>query len=1122
MRVFLYFLTTLFLVGCTSKTQKNTLNEAEFKSPSAIYKPKTWMHALSGNMTKEGLTKDLEAIEDVGLGGVLLFNVAANIPAGKVTYNSPQHHDMIKHAAEECERLGLTFGFHNCDGWSSSGGPWITPENSMKMLVHSDTIIKGGKVDLKLKQPFTRKDFYKDVAVLAYPSLASEKLDFDNKPIITSSDSNFNASLVTDNNSKTESEIEMEKAFIPYDYGKPVSDNNSKSPWIQFDYGKPHTVQSFFMEVKDRWASAELLASNDGINFTFVKDLFKHKTVHQRLDFFDNFEPVTSRYFRINLHKVSVIREMNLMATYTIGHLMPRIGLSRIDDQKLSDIGNPKDDMIIDPKSIINLSEYMDANGNLKATLPEGDYTLMRFGYTTNGLQNSPSSIEGRGLECDKFSKKAIKSHYDHFITKAIQNLEGIKSMQYIEIDSYEMAMQNWTDNLDSIFAAKKGYDLVKFLPLFTGRFVESAEASDAVLGDFREVTCDLTTENYYGYFSELCHADGLKTYFEPYGDGLINELDVAEKADINMGEFWPDRNVKMIGAAVSGSRIYGKNVVSAESFTSIPRTNWKGHPGMAKVEGDSAWVQGINQFMLHRFAHQANTHVKPGMTLDRWGFHFDRTNTWWYNAGEAWFKYMQRGSYMLRQGVPVSDLLIFIGEGSPNAPFYRDDFEPKIPNETNFDNVNADVLINGITIKNGQIVLPSGTSYKVLILKNCDKLSLKALEKIHQIALAGIPVVGLTEIEPKGYLVSDELKLTFKKLVSEIKKQPKVYTDFNWSNIFSENNITTDLDFTETDDMLYTHRKDGDTDIYFFYNRDKTANTFECVFNIDGKIPELWNPVTGDTEKLGQFKHENGKTKTWINLEGEESVFVVFREPSKGIDYVNLENNLKDKKTEYILNSNNQLQLKVKQNGTYVSTLNSGGTQQIEVKNIAKPFSISEGWEVEFLKENNFEASIQFDELTDWKDHDNENIKYYSGTAIYRKGFNFNAKKAEETERYILDLGKVSIAAEVILNGKNLGVLWMSPFKVDITKELKQGVNNIEIRVTNQWTNHLIGDERFPTTDGYDKTADKMPGWYINNEPMPKSKRTTFTTAQFYNKNSELISAGLIGPVLIKNEIYI
>lgn len=1091
-----------FLINSSFTAQAQQLNSEKFTNPTSEYRPKTWMHALSGNMSKEGLTKDLEAIEKVGLGGVLLFNVSASIPAGKIDYNSPEHHEMLKHAAKESERLGLTFGFHNCDGWSSSGGPWITPENSMKMLVYSETIVKGGvPINIKVKQPFANRDFYRDVAVLAYPTLPSEKVDFNNKPKITSSDPNFNSGLVVDKNSNTEAAID------------------GKNSWVQFDYGKSYTVQSFFMEVKDRWASAELLSSDDGVNFKPVKELFKHKTVHERVDFFDHFEPVTARFFRVNLHSVSVIREINLMSTYTVGNLLARTGLLRIDDNELSNIGNPKKEMIINPKTILNLTAKMDAKGNLKTTLPKGDYTIIRFGYTTNGQENAPSSVSGRGLECDKFSKKAIKSHYDNFITKAIQNLKGINSLQYIEIDSFERGLQNWTDGLDAVFKQKYGYDLVQFLPLFTGRFVESAKASDAVLSDFRKLTCDLVAENYYGYFSELCHKDGLKTYFEPYGDGMINELDVAEKADINMGEFWPERKVKMMGAAISGSRIYGKNLISAESFTAIPRINWTGHPAMLKKEGDSAWVQGVNQFMLHRFAHQANTHVKPGMTLDKWGTHFDRTNTWWCNAGEAWFKYMARGSYMLRQGNPDSDLLIFIGEGSPNAPFYRDDFNPTIPNEVNFDSVNADVLINGITIKDGKMVLASGISYPVLVLKNCEKLSLKALTKIHKIAMAGIPVVGLTTIEPAGYLVSTALKATYDKMVAEIKNQPKTYSDFNWNSILSKNKIAIDLDFINREDMVYTHRKDGDTDIYFFYNRDKKATTFECVFNIEGKIPELWDPMTGKTEKLGQFKQENGKTKAWIPLEAEESVFVVFKESSKGIQAVNLESQNLAANAKYVLDSKNQLLLKASENGSYAAILGSEGKEVIEVKNIAKPTEISGAWEVEFSKENDFEAKITFDKLIDWKDHANENVKYYSGTAIYRKTFDYDTKKTGEYERYLLDLGKVSIAAEVILNGKNLGVLWMAPFKVDITKELNQGSNTLEIKVTNQWTNHLIGDERFPATDGYNKEDANMPDWYVNNQPMPKSDRTTFTTASFYTKNSPLLSAGLLGPVQINNE---
>ena len=367
-----------------------------------------------------------------------------------------------------------------------------------------------------------------------------------------------------------------------------------------------------------------------------------------------------------------------------------RTSMARVEENKMSPIGKPAPIMLIDKESILDLTSDMDAGGFLKTKLPEGNWTLMRFGFTSTGAFNWPASDEGRGLECDKFSKTAIENHYNAFVKKVVNNTKGKadNALQYIEIDSYEMGGQNWTNGYESLFKEKKGYDIMKFLPLFAGRFVDDAETTSAVLWDMRTVSGDLMTENYYGHFTELCHEDGLKTYIEPYGFGPLNNLDIGGKADMNMGEFWMSRPLRMnqIAPPVSASHIYGKEITSAESFTSTPQINWKGNPAMAKITGDKAWAAGINEFMFHRFVHQSNPNVKPGMTMNRWGFHFDRTQTWWENAGADWFKYIARGSYLLRQGIPVSDLLIYVGEGSPNSTFERDDFEPTIPVGTNFD----------------------------------------------------------------------------------------------------------------------------------------------------------------------------------------------------------------------------------------------------------------------------------------------------------------------------------------------------------------------------------------------------------------------------------------------------
>ncbi len=1089
-KVVLLFVMVVLITSCNTTSKEADL-ESNFKNPPTQYQAKTWMHAVNGNMSKAGMTKDLEAIADVGLSGVLLFNVTQNIPSGDVSYNSPQHHAIIKHAAEECKRLGLTFGFHNCDGWSSSGGPWITPENSMKELVWNSTIVEGGKSQrLQLDQPFTREGYYKDVAVLAYPTLAAELADESADPLITSSDKTFDVSIINDGNPDNKAKIQ------------------GKTPWVQFDYGKAHTLRSISVVTSQKSAiQVHLLSSNDGEHFTLVKNAFAHKTGGGRRDFFDNFEPVSARYFRVQFFNVKAIGEIDLKTIQTLGCSKARVGLTRVDDDKLLPIGTPEKGMLIDPKTIIDLSGRMDENGNLEFDLPSGQYTILRFGYTSNGLKNEPASAEGQGLECDKFSKKAVKSHYDAFITTAIQNMKGNDAFQYIEIDSYELGLQNWTHSLDSIFKATKGYDIRPFLPLFAGRFVQSAKASENVLDDFRQVACDLLTNNYYAYFSELCHNDGLETFFEPYGDGLINELDVAKTADMNMGEFWPKRDVRMMKAAVSGSRIYGKNVVWAESFTSVPTLNWKAHPLLLKQHGDSAWIDGVNQFMLHRFAHQSNTHVKPGITLGFWGTHFDRTQTWWYNAGKAWFKYMARGSYMLQQGIPVSDLLVFIGEGAPNSHFYRDDFTPRMPRDVNFDCINADAFINRISIVDGHLQLPDGLRYEALVLKNCDKLSLPALRKIHQIAEAGIPIVGMTSIVPFGHQVNDELKQTFEELVTDIKTKQSTYSHTNWEEIFSVMDLERDFKVNNIKNVGFTHRSDAEKDIYFFYNSSDSAKRYECDFRVAGKIPELWNPVTGEIKKMGQFSQHNGRTQLPITLEGKASVFVVFRQPSAGVKHLPALS--ADERIEYHLDQDDALHCLVKENGHY--QLAFGDTKkEIVVNDIPAPMNIQGQWELEFLKEHHYKAVHTFDQLSDWKDHPNKNINYYSGTAIYRKDIQLEEKQSDCN--YQLNLGQVSVVAEVFLNGKDLGVLWLSPYTVDITDVLVEGNNKLEVRITNQWTNRLIGDERFlPVIEG-----DTMPQWFVENQPMPASKRNTYCTHSFYNKNSKLISAGLLGPVSI------
>lgn len=1076
-----------------------------FLNPPNECRPKTWMHAMSGNMSKEGLTKDLESMKTAGLGGLLLFNISQGIPNGPIIYDSEEHHGMIKHAAKEAERLGLSFGVHNCDGWSSSGGPWIKAEESMKMLVWTDTIISGGKHNLILDQPTTRENYYEDIAVFAYPSLSSEIDDIENVPVITASHPSLNLNLVTDGKCDRESTLET---------------NGEKLPWIQFSYTEPKTVRSTKLVFTDRHATVILQTSDDGKVFNDVRELFKVRTGKGEWAINDHFEGISSKYFRFKFNQSVNLREVELTSNYYINNPLGRTAIARTEDRHMDSIGRPSKEMVIDKQSVINLGNNYNPENGISIDLPEGRFTLVRIGQTSTGAFNNPASHEGRGLEVDKLSRKHFKKHYDAFVHKVVNNVKEVapNAMQYAEIDSYEMGGQNWTDGFDQIFNEKMGYDIKQFFPLITGRFVESPEVSESVLTDFRCVISNLMTHNYFEYFTELCHNDGIKSYIEPYGFGPLNDLDVGGVTDIPMGEFWMNRPITQTQSAISSAHIYGKPVISAESFTSDPTINWKGNPAMAKTSGDLAWTYGINEFMFHRFAHQANVHVEPGMTMNRWGFHMDRTQTWWNNAGKAWFDYVARGSYLLRQGVNVADILIYVGEAAPNSAYERKDFNPEIPKSINFDNVNTDVLLNRIKIDDGKIVLPEGGSYGALVLKNVEKLSLKTLKRLNELSALGVPLYGDKPVKILGYQPSIEDSEKFNKILNELKD--KILPIENWSQIMENVGVDYDLLPEGQEPIDYIHRKTANEDIYFFYNADTIqSKTFDLDFRIKNKIPELWNPMNGKILKHGVFQSNTNVTNAKIKLQPQESVFVVFRERATDLKtFVQPVENV-----DVFLSSSSDLIAEFHENGNYDILFNKGNTRKVEVEDIPESKNIDGPWMVDFSKNSGYGGRETFAELKDWTLHPKDSIKYYSGTATYTTEFSLNKKQLDNGVNALLKLGQVFIVAEVEINGVKEGISWIAPYELDISKYLNEGKNTLKIHITNQWSNRLIGDERYPANDGgyelgpHRATDLTMPDWYVKNEPRPRGKRTTFTTASFYEKDDPLMPSGLIGPVKIE-----
>jgi hypothetical protein len=1063
------------------------------------------MHSMSGNMSKEGMTKDLEAISRVGIGGVLMFNVTHTIPNGNVKFNSPEHIDILKHAAAECERLHLSFGIHNCDGWTSSGGPWVTPENSMKQVVFSEIqITGGGQVALKFPEPTARNGFYKDIAVIAYPATENEMADAAAKPIVTSSDATFDVQLATNHRSDKMTELKG---------------STSKPQWIQFDYGKPFCVRSVFMPYEKGIGDAGetvLLTSDDGIHFKKAAELKSQRLGKREHCFDDCFDGITARFFRIQTNAKFNIREIELRSTLFFKNRLARISMFKIEDNKLEPIQESDSKDVIQRKNIINLSNNMTENGVLKATLPAGNWTIMRFGYTITGATNSPASSEGSGLEIDKMDKKALEIHLNAYVKNVLDAAKTVapNALQYVEIDSYEVGSQNWTQGFEKQFSNFFNYDLIPFLPLYAGKFVDNATTTNQVLWDIRNFNSKLITENYFDYFTDLCHARGLISYIEPYSfNASFNELDATKKVDIPMGEFWMHQKYQT-ETAVSGARIYGKNIVSAESFSANPPFNWRTHPATIKPTGDKAWTLGINEFMFHRFTHQANTNVVPGMTMSQWGSHIDRTQTWWDNAGAEWFKYLARGQYLLRQGVPVSNLLVFVGDGSPNSTVDRKSFKPAIPMHINFDCINADALINRIQAKASKLVLPNGITYDAIALANNDVLSYKTIKKLYELSQEGVIIIAKKTSTKGGFEDSDTNTDNFQQLTNAIWNNKKTYTNFNWENIFAENNIMVDMTVEGRNDVNYIHRRSETEDIYFFCNPDSVKRSFVCSFNITGKLPEFWDATTGSIRTSARFMFANNKTILPVNLEPKGSVFVVFRKPVEQAKY-STDFTAAAYEVELSLDENKQLIAKTSTNGEYKLQLNTGETKIVSATKIPAEIPLTNPWKLSFQKQSGIDTVLTLSTLKDWTSFENFDIRYYSGTAIYQTTFNLY-KAALSANELILDLGEVNIVAKVIVNNKEVATLWKKPYSADIKPFVLKGKNVLTIELTNLWVNRLIGDEHYHNTSGYDVNKPTMPEWYVQNKPMPPSKRLTFTTYSFYKKTDTLMPSGLLGPVKI------
>ncbi|MDF9828253.1 hypothetical protein M2447_002371 [Ereboglobus sp. PH5-10] len=880
--------------------------ERDFVAPPDDARPWVYWFWSDGNITREGITADLEAMKRAGVGGVIIMEVDQGVPKGPVRIVTAEWREMFVFATSEMQRLGLKLIMNNDPGWTGSGGPWNKPEDSMQKVVWTERRVSGpAKFDAVLKQPQTNEGFYRDIAVLAFPTPEAEMRSLrDAKPTITTNATTSaaeNLSLLIDGDQGTSALLARPQ-------------NRSESPSVQFEFAEPYEACLLDVAVTfgERAGSkgrvlCELQASDDGRVFREIARMQANST--------KAFAPVRAKFFRVVLggNDASLdglrVNEITLASVFRIEDYARKSGLGLAASPEVA--ANASAGMTVSKNQILDLTEKM-RDGRLQWDAPAGEWTVMRFGHTSTGKKNYPAPSDARGLEVDKLSADALDRHFDGFLGRLIKESEaaGVNAGTFtgFHVDSWEVGYQNWTGRFRDEFKRLRGYDPLPWMPVLTGRVIGDAGVSERFLWDVRRTISDMLNENYAGRMTALARKHGRIFSLEGYRNGPFDPLTYTGRADLPIGEFWinpdPENLHPSVKTMASAGHIYGRNIIAAEAFTATDlQSKHRVHPYVAKAVGDAAFCAGINHFIVHRYSLQpwTDARAKPGMTMGPWGWEYERTATWWEQS-RPWHEYLARCQHMLRQGRFVADICYLQDEEGIKNPPLRKEVQPAPPKGYDYDLCSGEVVLTRMSVKDGRLVLPDGVSYRVLVMPQQRLMSPELLRKIRDLVRAGATVLGEPPLRSPSLAnypaCDDEVRKLAAELwgncdgvrvkersfgkgrivrgrpLAEVLAKAGDAPDFAYQSAC----VTAEKTAAQNEPRVhFIHRETAAEDIYFVANLEAAPADIRAVFRMKNRKPQLWRPEQGVIADAPVYETAGARTSVPLRLEARESVFVVF-----------------------------------------------------------------------------------------------------------------------------------------------------------------------------------------------------------------------------------------------------
>ncbi|MET0364111.1 MAG: glycosyl hydrolase [Sphingobium sp.] len=1099
------------LMACTilaTPSRADDLAEG-FRNPPSSARPRVWWHWLNGNVTNEGIDKDLDWMARMGIGGVQNFDANLQTPqivAQRLPYMTDGWKDAFRHAVQVADAKGLEFAIAASPGWSETGGPWVKPEDGMKKLVWSQADVRGGQrlqavlpAPSDVTGPFQSAAFsdplaggvegspaprlYRDAMVLAYPVAATAVPP----PKVSQADGKaVAAGPLMDENLDSVSQVAKGDAAHPgaliLDYGKPVTIRSASLyvPHARPPFGDPAYLPTLEAETAGGWQAIGRLSLTEVAT-----------TI--------GFAPVTARRFRLLLSAndgpkspglgdgapgaVSIdvfgraesatlgIGDFRLSSEARIDQYEAKAGFALVSDYNRLSAGAAQDGPAVDPASVVNLTDRLRPDGTLDWNAPKGsDWRILRLGYSLTGKTNHPATAEATGLEVDKYDAAAVRRYLETYLAMYRDTVGaewmGAKGIRALLTDSIEVGASNWTPKVVAEFTARRGYDPTPFLPTLTGAVVGSPARSEAFLHDFRQTLADLLADAHYGTVATVAHEHGLKVYGEALENGrpvLGDDLAMRSHADVPMAAMWtfnrgaaprPTLVGDMKGAA-SVAHIYGQNIVAAESMTSA-FAPWAFAPSDLKRVIDLEFASGVNRPVVHTSVHQPVDDKQPGLSLMIFGQYFNRHESW-AEMARPWVDYMARTGFLLQQGRDFADVAWYVGEDAPITALFEHGVPKGIPTRYAYDFVNADILAKQLKVDGGDLVAASGARYRALYLGGSSRvMTLGTLQRIAALAEGGATIIG---VAPERTPSLRDDPAAFRALVARLWAGGAVTRVGQGWVMASEDaeaalgSVGVGPDFSvdgaAAGDYQFVHRRLAEGDLYFV-RRGTAQGTahVETRFRTTGRAPEIWRAMDG-TARPVSYRTEGQETVVPLDIGSEDAFFVLFRTSA-------------------------------------TAPALSVATEKAQVVG-----TLSSPWTVSFQPGRGAPVGTTMASLLPLDQSADAGIRYFSGVATYSNSFVL-PQGVKPGGALKIDLGRIGDVAEVRVNGTLAGTTWFAPYRIDIGALVKPGKNKLEVRVANLWVNRLIGDEQ------------------------PGASKVSFTAAPTYRPDAPLRPSGLIGPATL------